>query len=105
MFGKLLSAELESLDKVLQSKEKPVLAIIGGAKVSSKITILESILPKVDHIIIGGGMSYTFEKAKGGKVGNSLVEDDYLETALDLLKKAKEQNVEIHLPADAVIAD
>ncbi len=105
MFGKLLSNELESLDKVLNSKEKPVLAIIGGAKVSSKITILESILPVVDHIIIGGGMSYTFEKAKGGKVGNSLVEDDYLETAKELIKKAKEQNVESHLPADSVIAD
>ena len=105
MFGKLLTDELDSLDKVLKSNEKPVLAIIGGAKVSSKITILESLLPVVDHIIIGGGMSYTFEKAKGGKVGNSLVEDDYLETATELIAKAKKQNVEIHLPADSVIAD
>lgn len=105
MFGKLFNKELESLDKVLNSKEKPVLAIIGGAKVSSKITVLESMLPKVDHIIIGGGMTYTFEKAKGGKVGNSLVEDDYLDTATQLIKKAAEQNVEIHLPADSVIAD
>ena len=105
MFGKLLSSELKSLDKVLNSKEKPVLAIIGGAKVSSKITVLENILPKVDHIIIGGGMSYTFEKAKGGKVGNSLIEADYLDTAKELLTKAANQNVEIHLPSDSVIAD
>lgn len=105
MFGKLLSDELESLDKVLKSDQKPVLAIIGGAKVSSKITILESILPAVDHIIIGGGMSYTFEKARGGKVGNSLVEDDFIVTAKKLLVKASEQDVKIHLPIDAVIAD
>lgn len=105
MFGKLLSDELDSLDRVLKSNEKPVLAIIGGAKVSSKITILENILPVVDHIIIGGGMSYTFEKAKGGKVGNSLIEDDFLDTAKELIAKAKEQNVEIHLPSDSIIAD
>ena len=93
MFGKLMSKELKNLDKVLKSKEKPVLAIIGGAKVSSKITILESILPITDEIIIGGGMSYTFIQADGGKVGNSLVE------------KAAYENVNFHLPSDSVIAD
>jgi phosphoglycerate kinase len=93
------------MDKVLNSKEKPVLAIIGGAKVSSKITVLESLLPKVDHIIIGGGMTYTFIKAQGGKIGGSLVEDDYLETATLLMNKAKEVGVQIHLPSDSVIAD
>ncbi len=105
MFGLLLAAELESMDKVLNSTEKPVLAIIGGAKVSSKITVLESLLPKVDHIIIGGGMTYTFVKALGGKIGGSLVEDDYLETAKTLMEKAKEAGVAIHIPTDSVIAD
>jgi len=105
MFGYLIEGEIESIDKVLNSKEKPVLAIIGGAKVSSKITILESLLPNVDHIIIGGGMAYTFVKAKGGTIGNSLVEDDYLETALNLLKKAEAEGVKIHLPKDTRIAD
>lgn len=105
MFGYLIEGEIESIDKVLHSKEKPVLAIIGGAKVSSKITILESLLPKTDHLIIGGGMAYTFVKAKGGSIGNSLVEDDYLETALSLLKKADEKGVKIHLPKDTRIAD
>ena len=105
MFGLLMNNELESLDKVLNSKEKPRLAIIGGAKVSSKITVLKNILGRVDHMIIGGGMSYTFSKASGGSVGNSLVEDDYLETARELVKEAKEKGVEIHLPVDARIAD
>ncbi len=105
MFGYLIEGEIESIDKVLHSKEKPVLAIIGGAKVSSKITILESLLPKTDHLIIGGGMAYTFVKAKGGSIGNSLVEDDYIETALSLLKKAEEKGVKIHLPKDTRIAD
>jgi phosphoglycerate kinase len=105
MFGYLLQGEIDSIDKVLNSAERPVLAIIGGAKVSSKITILESILPKVDHIIIGGGMAYTFAKAMGGRIGNSLVEDDYLEMAKSLLEKAKAKGVHIHLPSDSVIAD
>ncbi len=105
MFGYLIEGEIESIDKVLNSKEKPVLAIIGGAKVSSKITILESLLPNVDHMIIGGGMAYTFVKAQGGKIGNSLVEDDYLDMAKELLAKAEKQNVEIHLPSDTLIAD
>ncbi len=105
MFGKLLQSELDNLDKVLNSKDKPVLAIIGGAKVSSKISVLENLLPKVDHLIIGGGMSFTFAKANGGKIGNSLAEDDYLDTAKDLLKKAYAKGVKIHLPEDSVIAD
>ncbi len=105
MFGTLLAGELESMDKVLNSQEKPVLAIIGGAKVSSKITVLENLLEKVDHIIIGGGMTYTFVKAQGGEVGNSLVEDDFIETAKSLLEKAKAAGVEVHIPVDSVIAD
>lgn len=105
MFGLLMNDELESLDKVLNSEEKPRLAIIGGAKVSSKITVLKNILDRVDHMIIGGGMSYTFSKATGGQTGNSLVEDDYLETAKDLIKEAEAKGVQIHLPKDARIAD
>ncbi|QSS98136.1 phosphoglycerate kinase [Psychroflexus sp. ALD_RP9] len=100
--GKLLQKEIESLDKVLHSKEKPVTAVIGGAKVSSKITVIENILPRVDHLIIGGGMSFTFIKAKGGKIGNSLVEDDKQELALEILKKAEAQNVQVHLPVDVI---
>jgi len=104
-FGYLLQKEIESLNKVLKSAEKPVTAILGGAKVSSKITVIENILDKVDHLIIGGGMAFTFVKAQGGNVGDSLVEDDKLELALDILKLAKEKGVEIHLPVDSVIAD
>lgn len=100
--GKLLQKEIESLDKVLHSKEKPVTAVIGGAKVSSKITVIENILPRVDHLIIGGGMSFTFIKAKGGKIGNSLVEDDKQELAFEILKKAEAQNVQVHLPVDVI---
>ncbi|MCM2302865.1 MAG: phosphoglycerate kinase [Flavobacteriaceae bacterium] len=104
-FGYLMASEIESIDKVLKNSKKPVLAILGGAKVSSKIGIIENILDKVDHIIIGGGMTFTFIKAMGGKIGNSLVEDDKLDLALEIMKKAKEKNVKIHLPIDAVIAD
>ncbi|MBS3993431.1 MAG: phosphoglycerate kinase [Bacteroidetes bacterium] len=104
-FGLLMAAEIESIDKVLKNSEKPVLAILGGAKVSSKIGIIENILDKVNHIIIGGGMTFTFIKALGGKIGNSLVEDDKLELALEILEKARQKNVKIHLPIDAVIAD
>ena len=89
-------------DKVLKTGEKPVLAILGGSKVSSKITIIENILDKVDHLIIGGGMAYTFVKAKGGKVGNSICEDDYLAYTLELFEKAKAKNVQIHLPVDVI---
>ena len=104
-FGYLLAKEIKSLDKVLNSKEKPVTAVLGGAKVSSKITVIENILDKIDHLIIGGGMTYTFIKAQGGHIGNSLVEDDKQELALDILKKAKEKGVEVHLPVDSIIAD
>lgn len=105
MFGLLMEAELHNLNKVLDANQHPVLAIIGGAKVSSKITVLENILSKTDDIIIGGGMAYTFVKSRGGNIGNSLVEDDYLETATSLIDKAKQKNVNIFLPQDTVIAD
>ncbi|OSY87126.1 phosphoglycerate kinase [Tenacibaculum holothuriorum] len=104
-FGSLLAKEIESINKVLNDSQKPVTAILGGAKVSSKIGIVENIIEKVDHIIIGGGMTFTFVKALGGKIGNSLVEDDKLQLALDILKLAEEKNTKIHLPVDAVIAD
>ncbi|TBW27739.1 phosphoglycerate kinase [Gramella sp. KN1008] len=103
--GYLLAKEIKSLDKVLHSKEKPVTAVLGGAKVSTKITVIENILDKIDHLIIGGGMTYTFVKAQGGHIGNSLVEEDKQELALEILKKAKEKGVEVHLPVDSVIAD
>ena len=105
MFGLLLEAEIVSVDKVLNSTEKPKTAIVGGAKVSSKITIIENLIHKMDNIIIGGGMAYTFIKAQGGKVGSSLVEDDYLQMALSILEKAKARNVQIILPTDTLIAD
>jgi phosphoglycerate kinase len=104
-FGYLLAQEIEAIDKVMQTGEKPVLAILGGAKVSSKITIIENILDKVDHLIIGGGMTFTFIKAQGGKIGDSICEDDKQEMALDILRKAKEKNVQIHLPVDVIAAD
>ena len=104
-FGMLLASEIANINKVLTHSEKPVTAIIGGAKVSSKITIIESILDKIDHIIIGGGMAFTFIKAQGGSIGSSLVEDDKQEMALSILKIAKEKNVKVHLPVDAIIAD
>lgn len=104
-FGHLLATEIESIEKVLNNAEHPYTAIIGGAKVSSKITIIENLLDKIDYLIIGGGMAYTFAKAQGGKVGNSLVEDDYLDTALKVLEKAKEKNVEVIVPTDSIIAD
>jgi len=104
-FGYLLAKEIESIDKVLNSSEKPVTAILGGSKVSSKITIIENILDKVDHMIIGGGMAFTFVKALGGSIGNSLCEDDKLELALRIMEQAKAKNVQIHLPIDVVAAD
>ncbi len=104
-FGALMSQEIESIDKVMKNGEKPVLAILGGAKVSSKITIIENILDKVDHLIIGGGMTFTFVKAQGGTVGNSICEDDKMDLALDILKQAKAKNVQVHLPVDVVAAD
>ena len=104
-FGSLLAKEIESIDKVLNSTDKPVTAVLGGSKVSSKITIIENILDKVDHMIIGGGMMFTFIKAQGGKIGSSLVEDDKMELALEILEKAKVKNVQIHIPVDVVAAD
>ncbi len=104
-FGNLLAKEIESINKVLSDSKKPVTAILGGAKVSSKIGVIENILDKVDHIIVGGGMTFTFIKALGGNIGNSLVEDDKIQLALTILKEAKKKNVQIHLPVDAVIAD
>jgi len=104
-FGMLLAKEIESLNKVLKNSVKPVTAVLGGSKVSSKITVIENILDKVDHMIIGGGMTFTFIKALGGKVGNSICEDDKLQLALDILHLAKEKNVHIHIPVDVVAAD
>lgn len=104
-FGDLLAKEIESIDKVLKSGEHPITAVLGGSKVSSKITIIENILDAVDHLIIGGGMTYTFIKAKGGKVGNSICEDDKQDLALEILKKAESKNVKVHLPVDVIAAD
>ena len=105
MFGLLMNAEVLSAEKVLHEAEKPFCAIIGGAKVSDKILIIENLLQRATDIIIGGGMAYTFLKARGGKIGSSLCEDDRLQTALDILEMAKQKNVSIHLPEDSVIAD
>lgn len=104
-FGLLMANELKAIDKVLKSGEKPVTAILGGSKVSTKITIIENILPAVDNLIIGGGMAFTFIKALGGKIGNSLVEEDKLPLALEILGKAKDHNVKVYLPTDTVIAE
>ncbi len=104
-FGYLLAKEIESLERVLKSSEKPVTAILGGSKVSSKITVIENVLDKIDHMIIGGGMAFTFIKAQGGSIGNSIHEDDKLDLALEILRKAEEKNVQIHLPVDVVAAD
>lgn len=105
MFGLLMEAEVASAEKVLHQSEKPFTAIIGGAKVSDKILIIENLLERATDIIIGGGMAYTFMKARGGNIGNSLCEADRLDTALELLKKATEKGVSIHLPEDSIIAD
>lgn len=104
-FGLLLAKEIESLNRVLSHSVKPVTAILGGSKVSSKITVIENILDKVDHMIIGGGMTFTFIKALGGKIGNSICEDDKMDLALEILHKAKLKNVHIHIPVDIVAAD
>ncbi|OIV42418.1 phosphoglycerate kinase [Flavobacterium johnsoniae] len=104
-FGTLLAKEIESLNKVLKNSEKPVTAVLGGSKVSSKITVIENILDKVDHMIIGGGMTFTFIKAQGGKIGDSICEDDKQELALEILRLAKEKGVQIHIPVDVVAAD
>jgi len=104
-FGTLLAKEIESITKVMNTGEKPVLAVLGGAKVSSKITIIENILDKVDHLIVGGGMTFTFVKAQGGQIGDSICEDDKMELALEIMKQAKAKNVQIHLPVDVLAAD
>jgi len=104
-FGNLLAQEIESIKKVMEDGEKPVLAVLGGAKVSSKITVIENILDKVDHLIIGGGMTFTFIKAQGGNIGDSICEDDKMELALDILKQAEAKGVKIHIPVDVIAAD
>lgn len=105
MFGLLMAAEVASANRVMQSADKPFTAILGGAKVSDKILIIENLLNKADNILIGGGMAYTFFKAMGGNIGNSLVEEDKLEMALGLIEKAKANGVNLLLPADSVVAD
>lgn len=105
MFGYLIESEVESLDKVLKNPGRPLTAIMGGAKVSSKITIIENLLDKVDNLILGGGMTFTFVKANGGKIGTSLCEDDYVDTALNIVKLANEKGVKIYMATDVVAAD
>lgn len=105
MFGYLIESELKAMDKVLHSNDKPLTAIMGGAKVSDKILLIENLLNRVDNLIIGGGMTYTFIKAQGGKIGKSLCEEDKLDLALQLLNKAKEKGVKVYLPVDAINAD
>jgi len=104
-FGQLLEGEIDALSKVMAEPASPLLAIIGGAKVSSKLAILENLVDKVDRLMIGGGMAYTFILAQGGNVGNSLVEEDMVPRALDILKKAQEKDVEVYLPMDSIAAD
>ena len=104
-FGYLLAKEIKAIEKVMRTGEKPVLAILGGAKVSSKITIIENILDKVDHLIIGGGMTYTFVKAQGGEVGDSICEDDKMDLALSILAQAKAKGVQVHIPVDVLAAN
>ncbi len=105
MFGYLMDAEVSNAEKVLHQSEKPFTAIVGGAKVSDKILILENLLNIANDVIIGGGMAYTFFKAQGGQIGKSLVEEDKLDLAISLLAKAKEKGVNIHLPVDSIVAD
>lgn len=104
-FGYLMAKEIKAIETVMETGKKPVTAILGGAKVSSKITIIENILDKVDHLIIGGGMTYTFVKARGGMVGDSICEPDKTDLALSILEKAKAKNVAVHLPVDVLAAD
>jgi phosphoglycerate kinase len=105
LFGFVMEGEIKAIDKVLHGAEPPVTAIIGGAKVSSKLTIIENLIPKVDRILIGGGMAFTFIKSRGGKIGSSLVEEDLMEDARRVEKKAEEGGVKLYLPSDSVIAD
>ena len=105
MFGYIMEGEIKAIDKVLHDAEHPVTAIVGGAKVSSKIGIIEHLFDAVDNMIIGGGMVYTFVKAQGGKIGNSLCEDDQMELALNIMKKAEEKGVKLYFSKEVVIAD
>ena len=105
LFGYIMENEVSSIDKVMRNPQKPFTAILGGAKVSTKITIIENLLGKVDNLIIGGGMTYTFIKAMGGQVGNSLVEEDFLDMARDVVQKAREKGVNLYLPVDGINAD
>lgn len=105
MFGLLVQSELAGLDRVLHNPQSPYTAVVGGAKVSTKITIIENLLNRVDNLIVGGGMAYTFTKAQGGSIGGSLVEDDYLDLAAQILANAKEKGVKVFIPVDTVIAD
>lgn len=105
VFGYLIKNEIESIQRVLEKPEKPVTAILGGAKVSGKINIIEQLIPKVDNLIIGGGMAYTFAKALGGNIGSSLVEEQNIQIALDVMKRAKENDCHVYLPTDSAIAD
>jgi len=105
MFGFLINSELEAMNKVLNNAKRPFTAIMGGAKVSDKILLIENLLNRVDNLIIGGGMTYTFIKARGGKIGKSLCEEDKLDLALKILEKAKEKNVRLYLPVDSLNAD
>lgn len=105
MFGYLMEGEIKAIDNVLKNAAHPFTAVIGGSKVSSKLAVLENMLEKVDNLIIGGGMGYTFVKAKGGKIGNSLHEDDLMPQALEILEKAKQKGVNIYLPTSSVVAD
>lgn len=105
MFGFLINQEIKAMDKVLHHSEKPLTAIMGGAKVSDKIQVIENLLDRVDNLIIGGGMTYTFIKARGGEIGNSLCEEDKLDVAANLVKAAKEKGVKLILPVDQVLAD
>jgi len=105
MFGYVMANEIANVNKVLTQSEKPFTAILGGAKVSDKIGLIDNLLDKADNIIIAGGMAYTFSKAEGGKIGNSLVENDLIDTALGLLEKAKAKGVALHFPVDTVVAD
>ena len=104
-FGMVMANEIKNVDRVLASPERPAVAVVGGSKVSSKIVILERLLDRVDALLIGGGMAFTFLKAQGAEVGSSLVEDEHLETARQIMNSAQEKGVEIHLPSDVVAAD
>ncbi len=104
-FGYVMDGELSNIDKVLNSAEKPFCAIMGGSKVSGKILIIKQLMDKIDHLIIGGGMMYTFAKAMGGNIGKSLVEEDKLDLVHEIMEMAKQKNVQLHLPVDSIIAD